>query len=117
MNAKLIPAALLVAALGCAGSTTPQAPVAPKKTTVAAKPRELRSAGIAQSMQPLMNAPRVVASKNQEGGVSLTGPDRSYLERVDNSGWSGRSAPAPGDGIGGGPSSDESNPYEEEDQN
>lgn len=110
MTAKLIPAAFVVAlscSLGCSSTTTtstPATPATPKKAVVAkSKPRELRSAEVAQTMQPLTNELHIVANMTKEGGVGLTGPERSYIERTDNSGWSGRSAPAEGAAIGGGP--------------
>lgn len=111
MIAKYLPAVFVVAALGCAQSTTQTQPVAAvrnttPKTTLAAKPRELRSANIAQSMQPLANTPHVVVSHTKEGGVGLTGPEHTYVEQVDPSGWSGRSAPPAPEGIGGGPAAE-----------
>lgn len=104
---KHLSAALVVAALGCAGSA-PAPSVAQSRAALAKvekkEPRVLRPLGVAQSMQPLANEPHVVVHKTKEGGVGLTGPEKTYLERVDPSGWSGRSStseePA---AIGGGP--------------
>lgn len=39
--------------------------------------------------------------RTKQGGVGLTGPERPYVERRDNSGWSGRSTPP--EALGGGP--------------
>ena len=107
MTAKLITGALMVVALGCGNSTTTTpAPAMPHTTT--AKPKALKSVEVAKTMQPLKKE-----EKKDESGVALTGPERGYLERVDNSGWSGRSGPPEGEAIGGGPKADEDNPYEE----
>jgi hypothetical protein len=115
MTAKYLTAALLVAALGCAQSTTPTQPVVAQSHAPLTKktpPRVLRPVGVAQSMQPLANEPHVVINKTKEGGIGLHGPEKTYLEQVDPSGWSGRSVPAnePPTAIGGGPAatSDES---------
>ena len=130
MTAKYLSVALpllsIVAALGCTQSTAQAPPVVsgtpatPHKTTVAtAKPRELRSANIAQTMQPLMNTPSVIVTRTTEGGIGLTGPARSYIQQVDPSGWSGISAPAAPEGIGGGPATESvtetnENPYSDD---
>lgn len=110
MTAKYLTAALFVAALGCAQSAAPTPPVvaqsrAPLTKTVAKEPRVLRPVGVAQSMQPLANEPHIVINKTKEGGIGLHGPEKSYLEQVDPSGWSGHSVPAPEapTGVGGGP--------------
>lgn len=112
MTAKYLTAALLVAALGCAQSAAPTQPVvaqsrAPltKVTKVDKKElRVLRPVGVAQSMQPLANEPHIVINKTKEGGIGLHGPEKTYLEQVDPSGWSGRSIAAEQPaGIGGGP--------------
>lgn len=107
---KHLSAALVVAALGCAGSAPApsvaqsRAPLAKVAKVENKEPRLLRPVGVAQSMQPLSNEPHVLVHKTKEGGVGLTGPEKTYLERVDPSGWSGRSStseePA---AIGGGP--------------
>ncbi len=96
---KYLIAASLVVALGCAKSAP--APVVAQSHAPLARDRVLRPIGVAQSMQPLSNEPHLVVHKTKEGGVGLTGPEKTYLERVDPSGWSGRSSPP--DAIGGGP--------------
>lgn len=97
-------AGLVVAALGCASSAPPpavaqaRAPLT-KKITPA---RELRPAGVAQSMQSTFQVPSMIVHHTKEGGIGITGPEKTYLDQTDPSGWSGRSPGAPV-GVGGGP--------------
>ena len=106
MTRKFLTAVLVVAAFGCARSaSTPNAPVAATtattmktKTVAVAKPRELRPVGVAKELTP---------TTRPEPGVALHGPEKTYLEQVDNSGWGGRS-PEPPTAVGGGPAAESS---------
>jgi hypothetical protein len=99
MTRKVLIAVLVVAAFGCARSASTRGPaVAPtiraEKKTVAAAP-----VAVAQELK-----------LDDDKPVALHGPEKTYLEQVDNSGWSGRS-PALPEAIGGGP------PAEDEETN
>ena len=120
MTRKFLTAVLVVAAFGCARSAstpaTPHAPTAQMQKTqtssvAVGKPRELRPVGVAKELTP---------AAHDENGVALHGPAKTYLEQVDNSGWSGRSPALPADepkeppkAIGGGPAADDANEKKE----
>jgi len=96
MSRKLLIAVLAVAAFGCARSaSTPvtHAKTTPKTVAVHPRPREVQPAHIVKEL---------TLDPQPEVGVALHGPEKKYLEQVDNSGWSGRS-PEPPSAIGGGP--------------
>ncbi len=103
MIRKFFIAALVVAAFGCARpAEPPRVATAPHRQV--AEPRELRPV----QMQPLVEQPR---------GVALHGPEKTYLEQVDNSGWSGRSPAPPPEAVGGGPPEYEDSADEQEQTN
>lgn len=111
MFRKFLTAVLVVAAFGCARSApTPKvaavAPAKPSRTTqqaLVAKRRELRPVGVAKELRPV-----------EQHGVALHGPEKTYLEQVDNSGWSGRSPGLPPEAVGGGPPEYEDDADEEQ---
>jgi hypothetical protein len=112
MTRKLITAVLVVAAFGCARSaSTPATPVprAPEKRVgVHHTQRELRPANVSRELK---------LDSHRDEGVALHGPEKTYLEQVDNSGWSGRSpgpVEQPPTAIGGGPAADD--PWASEDE-
>ena len=108
MTAKLLTAVLVVAAFGCARSASTGAPpvahakTATTTTVAASKPREPRQ--VAKELKP-----------DSALGVALHGPEKGYLEQVDNSGWSGRSPELTPDAVGGGPPAETSEPAKSKD--
>ena len=67
-------------------------------------------------MQSIGQTETVIVHRTKEGGVGLHGDEGTYIERVDPSGWSGRSSTddAPPSAIGGGPTTTtDDNPYAE----
>lgn len=95
---------LLVVASGCAG-TKPGATCT--VATCAPKHRTATIARVAAASSPSAPAEPPVP-RTETGGVSLTGPEQPYLQRVDPSGWAGHSSPEeePPNAIGGGPAAD-----------
>lgn len=84
---------LIVVALGCATRHDEATCVSgcPPRTIARERPRP--AVEVADPRYP----------RTETGGVSLTGPELPYTQRVDNSGWTGVSPPG---SVGGGPSED-----------
>jgi hypothetical protein len=96
MIRKFLIAALAVVAFGCARSASTPA------TATVPSPRP-RPVPVAKPREPRTLATPAPTKAVDSRGVALHGPEKSYVEQIDNSGWSGRSpAPAP-TGVGGGP--------------
>ncbi|MBI2396090.1 MAG: hypothetical protein HYV09_41385 [Deltaproteobacteria bacterium] len=111
MSPKSVLVACLLASgalLGCASTPAP-APTCTVACAPRAPKRMIRP--VAALHVPTTPLTVIEVPRTKEGGVGLTGPERPYVERRDNSGWSGRSTPP--DAMGGGPPAEAPAPAEE----